>query len=77
MEFWKKENGDRFKINSPILSQRYGLKLSHHPYLTHMNGLVFCCQRSEEEEAQNPAKENTHRHMTEINIGMRILVPTI
>ena len=37
MEFWKKENGDRFKINSPILSQRYGLKLSHHPYLTHMN----------------------------------------
>ena len=36
MEFWKKENGDRFKINSPILSQRYGLKLSHHPYLTHL-----------------------------------------
>ena len=37
MEFWKKENGDRFKINSPILSQRYGLKLSHQSYLTHLN----------------------------------------
>ena len=40
MEFWKKENGDSFEINSPILSQRYGLKLSHHPYLTHLNGPV-------------------------------------
>ena len=36
IEFWKKKNGDRFKINSPILRQRYGLKLSHHPYLTHL-----------------------------------------
>ena len=37
MEFWKKENGDRFKINSPIFCQRYGLKLSHQSYLTHLN----------------------------------------
>ena len=36
-EFWKKKNGDRSKINSPILRQRYGLKFSHHPYLTHLN----------------------------------------
>ena len=36
MEFWKKENGDHFNINSPIMRQRYGLKLSHHPYLTHL-----------------------------------------
>ena len=40
-EFWKKENGDRFKINSPILRQRYGLKLSHHPYLTHLTHTGF------------------------------------
>ena len=37
MEFWKKENGDRSKINSPILSKRCGLKLSHQSYLTHLN----------------------------------------
>ena len=37
MEFWKKENGDRFIINGPILSQRYSLKIGHHPYLTHLN----------------------------------------
>ena len=41
IEFWKKENGDRFKINSPILRQRYGLKLGHHMYLTHLNALSF------------------------------------
>ena len=39
-EFWKKKNGDRSKINSPILRQRYGLKFSHHPYLTHLNIMV-------------------------------------
>ena len=36
MEFWKKENSDRLEINSPTLTQRYGLKISHHPCLTHM-----------------------------------------
>ena len=41
MKFLKKENGDCFKINSPILSHRYGLKLSHHPYLTLLNGTLI------------------------------------
>ena len=40
-EFWKKKNGDRSKINSPILRQRYGLKFSHHPYLTHLSVTRF------------------------------------
>ena len=40
-EFWKKENGDCLKINSPILCQRYGLKLSHQSYLTHLNRSFF------------------------------------
>ena len=40
IEFWKAENGDRFKINSPILRQLYGLKFSHHPYLTHLTATI-------------------------------------
>ena len=31
-EFWKKENGDCLKINSPILCQREDHAISHHPY---------------------------------------------
>ena len=41
IEFWKKKNGDRFKINSPILRQRLGLKFSRHLYLTHLNGTLM------------------------------------
>ena len=45
---WKKENGDRLEINSPILCQRDDLKISHHPYLAHLSVSAICSFRAHE-----------------------------